>query len=386
MAIQTGQRTSGNIASTQRKIDMQEKILLLEPEAAPLTVILQRTKKGSLRERAIDTKFSWHNDEAEGRFDAINNAAGYTNAATSVVVDTGTLFAVDDLVLVPRTAEILQVEAISTNTLTVERGWGDTSGAAIVDNDPLLIIGTAATEGSTSYAARTENPIAVDNYTQIFRNSVEESGSLLSSSNETEPHDWAHQSKKVGIEHLKDMEYAFLFGTPSAGTQRSTGGLRHFLTQNNQDAGGVLSEAELEQFMRTVSRYGSDTKTVLASALVISVINNFSVGRMHTSVGDKTYGVKVMEYISAHGTLNLVKHHLLEGAIYGGYAFAVDFKQGNVKYRFLNGMGPGPSRDTKLLTNRQENDRDGRKDEYLTEAGFQVGTPKMHGVLTGVTS
>jgi hypothetical protein len=44
------------------------------------------------------------------------------------------------------------------------------------------------------------------------------------------------------------------------------------------------------------------------------------------------------------------------------------------------------SRDTKLLPNRQPNDQDGRKDEFLTECGFQVKLQEAHGVLTGVTS
>ena len=39
-----------------------------------------------------------------------------------------------------------------------------------------------------------------------------------------------------------------------------------------------------------------------------------------------------------------------------------------------------------VLMNRQPNDQDGRKDEYLTEAGLQFGQQRTHGVLTGITS
>lgn len=386
MAVVTGQRTTAAVASSQRVIDLQKEILLLEPNEAPLTVISQRTKKGTLRERCSDVQFSWHNDESEVRFGAVNNGAGYASTATSVVVADGTLFAAGDVVVVPRTGEQVLVTAVSTNTLTVTRAWGTTTAAALVDTDPLLIIGTSQVEGAASPTARTQNPTKVDNYTQIFRESVEASGSWMSSSNMSTPHDWPYQHKKKAIEHLKEIEYTGLFGSPKSGTQRSTGGLLNFLTSNGQDMGGTMTETELETWLRTLSRYGSGTYTVFAAALPISVINNFSVGRLHTQVDDTTYGVKIMEYISAHGVLQLVKHKLLEGAIYGGYMIAVDFKSDNtMKYRFLNGDGPGPSRDTKLLTNRQAPDVDGQKDEWLTEQGWQVGRPKTGGVATGIT-
>lgn len=387
MAV-SGQRTTQNVASSQRAIDLRKQILLLDPSETPFTVVSQRTKGGSLRAAATDTTYSWHNDELTTRFDAVNNGSGITSNATTIAVDTGTLFHAEDIVLNPRTGEQVRVSSISTNDLTVERGWGATSGVAMNDDDPLLIIGSAAVEGDTSKSAVTANPTKVSNYTQIFRTPVEASGSWLTASNLSSPHDWPYQHKKKSIEHLIDIELSGLFGTPADGSQRTSGGLLNFLTSNNQDAGGTFTETELETFVRTIAgpRGGSANLTLFAAPLVVSVINDFAIGRLQVRSGETTYGLNVMEYISAFGTLKLVSHPLLSGAVYGGYAIAVDFKtDGTIRYRYLDGDGPGPSRDTKLLTNRQENDRDGMKDEWLTEAGWEVGLPKRHGVLTGVT-
>jgi hypothetical protein len=391
MAVATGARTTGNVHQSQRVIDMHKEILLLEPDAAPLTVFLKQIYNGGRRVAAKDPLFSWFNDELEARFDAINNGAGYASGATSLVVDNGPVFPTESLVKVPRTGEVMFVSSVSTNTLTVVRGFGGTTAAALVDNDPLYVIGIADDEDSLSPDNRSENPTKVDNYTQIFKRSVRASGSWLSSSNITSVHDWDHQRKKVAIEHLKDIELSFLFGGPStqAGTEgprRTTGGVTHFATQNNQDAGGALTEAEWETFLRTLFRYGSQKKVVLVSPLVLSVLNNYAAGRLQTNVGATTYGVKVMNMVSAHGEVTLVKHNLLEGATYGGYAIALDLKFGNVAYRYLNGDGPGASRDTKLATNIGTPDRDGRKDQWLSECGLQFGLPKAHGVLFGVTS
>jgi len=51
----------------------------------------------------------------------------------------------------------------------------------------------------------------------------------------------------------------------------------------------------------------------------------------------------------------------LEGAVYGGMGVVLDME--NLAYCPLKG------RDTKLLTNRQDNDEDSQKDEYLSEFG-----------------
>lgn len=388
MTVQTGQRQTENIASAQRVIDMAKPILLLEPSIAPIATFLGNLE--GRKRKCSDPEFSWQEDQLEARYDAVNNGAGYNSSATSIVVDTGTVFAAEDLVKVPRTGEILYVSGVSTNTLTVIRGFGASSGAALNDNDVLLVIGTAAAEGDTSLPARSENPTKKTNYTEIFKHSVEESGTALSSSNESSPHDWNHQRKKAGIEHRKDIELAFLYGSPGeetvgSDTVRTTGGLTHFLTQNNQDMGGTMTEAEFGQFMRTGFRYGGDTKVLFASALAVDVLNNYSVAKLQTTVGQNKYGVNITQITTGQGTVSIVKHNLLEGSIYGGYMILVDFSDESIAYRYLNGDGPGESRDTKLLTGREENDRDGKKDEYLSEVGLQCGQADRHGIATGIT-
>lgn len=390
MAVVTGGRRTDSVASDQRYIDIAKPILLLEPDAAPLTVI---TKSLSSKP-AGDPKFKWVEDERDVRFDQINNGAGYTNAATELVVDTGELFYVGALVVVPRTNEIIRIKKVEGNTLKeVTRGYSGSTAAALVDNDPLYIMGVAAEENTNSFAARSSNPVTKENLTQVFKTSVQASGTWLSSSNQTTPHDWVHQHKKANIEHLVSMESAFLFGKakeetgPEGGKLRTTGGVLSFLTANNQSAGGELTEKEWEEFVRTICRYGNK-KTVFCSALVLSVINNFAVGRLQSIQADRdtTYGVSVMEYICAHGTVKLVKHNLLEGATWGGYAIALDYTDNPPEYRPLDGDGPGGSRDTHLKPNIQSPELDGQKDEILTEAGIAVKQIKRGGVLTGVTS
>lgn len=196
--------------------------------------------------------------------------------------------------------------------------------------------------------------------------------------------DLSYQQKKKGIEHAVDMARSFYFGEKKLDTtgthpKRATAGLLSFLTSNNYDAGGALTQSEFDQNVcEVIFKYGSKEKLALCSARVLSVVNGWALGKLQIEQGETTFGLAVVKYVSPFGILNLVHEPLFEGAVYGGYAAIIDVE--NVKYRPLKG------RDTKLETNIQANDADERKDQYITEAGLEVRSPQTHALLTGVTS
>lgn len=59
MAIVTGIRDTANIETAKLKIDMSEKIALLQPSAAPFITFLKRAKGNT--EVANNPKFQWLN-------------------------------------------------------------------------------------------------------------------------------------------------------------------------------------------------------------------------------------------------------------------------------------------------------------------------------------
>lgn len=381
MAQVTGVRDTNNILAAKMKIDMSEKIALLQPSATPLTVFMKRAAGSS--QAAKNPKFSWMEDDLGARWDAINAAAGYASGITALDVDNGSYFTAGDQVKVPRTGEVLLVSSVSTNTLTVVRGFGTTAAAALVDNDPLVIVGNVNEEGGLARVLKSTVEVEVFNYTQIWKTPF----GVTNTQNATDMYggqDLSYQQKKKGIEHMVDMERSFLFGekkldTSGSHPKRTTGGLLTFTSANNYDAGGALTQSEFDQNVAEIAfRYGSSEKLLLASARLLSVINGWATGKLQIMQGEKTYGLSVTKYVTPFGVLNIVYHPLLEGAIYGGYGVVLDVE--NIKYRPLQG------RDTKLETNIQANDEDSRKDQYLTEAGLEVRLPKTHALITGVTS
>ena len=99
---------------------------------------------------------------------------------------------------------------------------------------------------------------------------------------------------------------------------------------------------------------------------------------------DKTYGISIAQYISPHGTINLVKDILLEHAgsssstsYYAGYAFALELEE--IVYRFLQ------NRDVQMEMDIQNPADDYFLDQYICEIGMEFHNEKKHSKLTGVT-
>ena len=375
MSTIQGIRGTTNINQDRRVVDMAKDIALLEPNAAPLTVLMkQMTKSSSVK----NPEYKVLTDELSPRWDAVNGAV--TSGATTINVDNGSYFSVGDVLDVPSTGEQVLVTAIATNALTVTRAWGTTSAAAIADNANVRIVANASSEGDAAPTPKTETTSTVTNYTQIIQTPFGVTGTQ-DASELYGGKDMVYLAKKYGIEHKKSIESAFLLGEKkedTSGTQpkRFTAGLNSLITTNVTDAGGTLTEAEFEAFLRTAFRYGSTTKTLFASPLLISAINSWAAGKLQTVSKDKTYGIDVKQYLSGHGTINLIKHNLLEQD-YAGVGFVVDME--TIGYKYL------PGRDTHLKTNIQNNDVDERKDEYLSEVGFYMTQEKSSAKIEGIT-
>lgn len=369
-AIKTDQRL---------KIDMANDIALLVPNAAPFLALTKQIAK----ETAKSYRFEWLERELEARTDKTTGTVA-DGIITTIPVTNGTYFRPNMLVKVPRTGEVMLVKSISENNLTVTRGFGETAGAALNSGEELLIIGNVNEEMAGAPGDAGGSPTAEYNYTQIFRTPF----AVTNTANACEVYGTGklitQEQKDKGILHRIDMERAFLFGERKEDLtgdhpKRETRGLLKFLSQNNLDVSsdGILTEVMFNNWLENIFAYGSQKKTLLASPRLISVISQWGNEKLQTvPAANAKYGLHVTQFISPHGELMIVKEPLFVGS-YSGYGCVLDMA--DIKYKPLTG------RDTSLKTNIQANDVDGRRDEYLTEAGLKVVLPKHHGLIKGVT-
>lgn len=379
----SGMRGTENINQDTRKYDISDKLWMVDADYATLAFFVRKLNK----QKTIDTEYRWFEKTSPSRFDAVNYVSGYTAGDTSFLVDDGTKFRIGMVVQDVATGEQMRVTGVSSNTLSVSRGWGTTPATSLTNNDVIVILGNANAEGASTPTALTSTPVKKVNYTQIFREPID----VTETEDATELYAGGNDMAQLRREHLqlhmKDIERAFFFGEPKEDTDgaqpiRSTGGLRYWISTNVATQTD-LTNAEFEAWISDVFKKGGDKKIGFLSPLIASAVNSWAVGKLQMFPKDKTFGIAIANYLSIHGELNFVVEKLFaENSTYNGYAFAVDMER--VAYRYL--AGNGKNRDTKLLKNRQAPGDDKLIEEYLSEIGFQLATEDRHGFLKGVAT
>ena len=366
------------INQDQPVVDMLDHIYTLDPESNPaLTVLTARAQV----KKAESFEIKHLEDQPIPEQDLVNGAQ--TNVETTIEVDNGPYHRAGDVILNPRTGELIRVTAVATNDLTVTRGYGGTTAAAMNDNDNLLNLGTPEEEGARGPAAKNTVVVTKSNYTEILKTSVHVSRTVEQTSLYG-MEERARQRARKGAEHARDWEQKLFHGIKSEDTTtgsapiRMTGGIDQHIVTNILDAGGAMTESTFLDFLGDVFRYkvdgGSGSRAMFSSREVINTINTWGTGKLETVAGGSKLGFKVTTYATPYGDLDVVNHPLLETA-YAGYAYIVD----------MAGILIRPLQPTVLQTDIQENDEDGHRDQYLTEQGFSFMNEEAFGLIKGVT-
>lgn len=292
-------------------------------------------------------------------------------------------------------------------TAGVENGTTDNNGLTVA------IIGTANQEGGRSGTGIITYPINPTNYTQIFRSAFNISRTALKgglkydSSGPYKTLAWDN-----GLRHMIEMEKAFLWGqkhtvnvtdpdTGDSTPETKTGGVIHFLqeweeadsiyrggsgaaavtanTDDNKriiDVAGSISKKDYNTYISRLFKYTNDRayeKLCLCGGKFLETVNTLFERDIvrNTALAEKgrNWEFIVHSHTTLRGTVHYKVHPLFDNdPDWEDGAMFLDL--GNLMYR------PLTDSDTKFLKGRQETDRDGRKDEWITEAGLELKFPE----------
>ncbi len=386
--VQGAMATDGTLAlsADQKKIDMFPRIFQYDPTVNPiLTIVTNRVRSQPATE--VETK--WLEDSPIPSW--LTASAGIASGVTTLVLSAGQgAYVLPNAHVLKNmtTGELIQVTAVSTDTLTIVRGYAGTTAAAIATTDYLLNLRGAFGQGTNSPVALSTTKATKSNFCQIRKTTASVTKTLdavaLYGGDER-----LYQRMKAAQEHARDWEHILLHGTKGSVVSGQanpvflTGGLDYYITTNVLATSGTLTESEFLDFLPNAFRYSvsgspGKSKVLFASSELINTINAWGISKLQTTTASdkasQTYGIDIREYVSGFGRLSVVYHPLLEqGARGRGYIIDLD------------GVMMRPLRATKLNTNVQAPDADVYKDEYLTEAGFMVASELSHGLITGVT-
>lgn len=382
MAAIQGLRGTGQFDSDFRPKNYRELFTLLEPNGnAPLNALLSMASS----EATDDPEFKNFRDELPERKLSINNGAGYNDSATDLVIDSGAdnLFAVAGTIVVnSATNEVMRVSADAGSTsLTVERNIGGTSHS-ITDGDELFIAGSAYAEGAGSPTGVSFDATVASNFTQIFRTAFTVTETLRSTNLRTGDKEDELATKALKL-HMSDIERAMFFSrkhekdATSASPLRFTGGLMNTITNviDRSTNTNTMTEKQFDDaLIEDIFAFGSKQKIMFCGAKVAGHLQQFGKNRWQPTVVEGTYGVNLTQYSTFAGDL-MVHLHPQFRQVPGMDNAAVILDFPYLSYRYLEG------RDTQLLRDRQANDADQVKHEYLTECGLEMLQDKVHAVI-----
>lgn len=395
-----GLRGTGDWGTQERPTNFREMIQWMQPNGlAPIFGLTSKAAKMSVD----DPQFSWWAEPLALIRLAVNGT--FLAAATTIVVNsadpgittmnvnwgTASHLKDGDVLVVEPTADsttynpefIQVVEALSDTQFTCRRGFGGTTAATINSGQNLMLIGSAYAEGGVAPRAVTRNPIKFSNFTQIFKNSYEITGTATQTFARTGDA-WSNDKRRKMFDHARDIEMAFIFGQSSENTNslengkpiRTMGGLLSQIPSARKTifAAPITFSPGANNFLDAVYKVfdfespAGDTRLCFAGNAALVALQEVAATTTNVRLNSdkilKVYGTDFREFIMPQGRLLIKNHPLLniQGGIYANSMMILDFA--SLKYVYMKG------RDTKTKDDVQLPDEDVRRGYVQTECSL----------------
>ena len=297
--------------------DVSDLVGIVSPYETPLLNAL-----GDPMREATSTHHEWLEDELLPNKDAVNDST-FTDpsADTDFVVDNGSRFRVGDQIQVEGSEELMLVTGISTNTLTIVRGYAGTTTENLADNQLINILGNAALEGADKPGARFTNRSRCGNYTQIFTAAVEVSGTDMAASQLGLADEFDNQKQARLRELVRDLENTIInAGQPasnpegSGSVRRSMKGVIQHLSTNifhtgdsGFPSGTALDEAMINYVLRKIWDSSSgNVDLIVVGGFQKRKINAFCSDSRAYGANDTTFTDMIGIYESDFGICKIV--------------------------------------------------------------------------------
>jgi hypothetical protein len=297
--------------------DVSDLIGIISPYETPLLDTL-----GDPMREATSTHHEWLEDELLPNKDAINDST-YTDPATDTdfVVDNGSRFRVGDQIQVEGSEELMLVNAINGDTLTVVRGYAGTTSEDLADNQVINILGNASLEGSDRPEARFTNRSRCGNYTQIFTATVEVSGTDIAASQLGLADELDFQKQERLRELIRDLENTVINGGQptsnpegSSSVRRSMKGIIQHLSTNifhtgdsGFPSGTGLDETKVNYVLREIWKISNgNVDLIVVGGFQKRQINAFCADSRTYAANDTTFTNMIGIYESDFGVCRIV--------------------------------------------------------------------------------
>ncbi|AZU61067.1 SU10 major capsid protein [Neobacillus mesonae] len=273
-----------------KKESVVDQLLLLNPHQTPLLAML------GFSDTVDQVEHSWFEDEMFG--DESTVAGGKTNADTAIVVANAEPFRAGHVIKIGD--ELLLVTAVNagSKTLTVTRGYANTTAAAIADGAKVEVQFVEGQEGRDAREGRYKPRVRKSNITQIFDETVEISGTAAAVSQYGIDDLYEYEKQKKQLELALQLEKALINGIKyENGVVRQMDGLRNMIKTNVFDASGALTLDKINDAIQAIYNKGG-FKTGAAYEIIVPakqkrVVSKFDKDAVRINQGEVSRGTVV---------------------------------------------------------------------------------------------
>lgn len=328
----------------------------------------------------------------------LDGAIGGGGVTTFVCDDTSEVKAGSLLLVYKVTAgtytapELIRVTSVDSGTqLTVVRGVGGTTAAAIADNTVLIEVGNSYGEGSNMPTARSISAAEHTNFTHIFRDSWDVTRTAMQVAQEPGIQQMAENKEDAAFFHAQAIEWATLFSRKQATTDPATGhpmrymdGVESLIIQHAPNnvvaAGATTTFKQLETMLHPTldfktNRGGSNTRTIYAGSQAFTTFGEIgrASGYYELQADNTVFGTQFKRFRTTRGNWDLVEHPLLNSND-NLKSMALVADMSSFDYLFLQDtMHQETAFDT--------NGRDAKSGVFTTELTMELTNPLAWGII-----
>lgn len=370
MAVQ-GVFTSSSHIQGGRVGDFAGEILRYNTEGdAPFFALTS----GMRREGAVDNYTTWFQENiVTGRSTTATNVG----TGTSLVAADASFWKPGSILLVETTGEHLFVTAVSGNTVTVTRGFAQTTITSFDGSSTavgLQEVGNAYEEASERPVAIAYEGYPVTNFMQTFRDTYDVSLEAQAIRMRLRQNTSNEKKRQAAALHAMSMERAIIFGKRNLsklnGKRLSTmdGVISQIQTNVINQTGTPLTRVALRDYLQllfAVNILGEPNERIaFCGNNVLSVLDTLALNNStyNLEAGITAFGMKIKRFVTPFGDIMLKSHPMfIQNPVWQNLLLIVH--PGAVKTRYL--------RDTNWDDNASDGTRNGR------DADFGVVTTQM---------
>jgi hypothetical protein len=377
--------TKGNIKSDNFSSSPDTRIRFVDPRVhfaqakiAPITTLLEKMKR---KVKADNYKVESNEKDIGTPTTTLNGDINAVTTTVNVAAGTGTMFDKNDVLLIDD--EQVLVTARTTDALTVTRNFGSEGNTTHSDGAEIVKLSSAYAENAGSGVGVSINPLMPYNICQIHRTPIDISRTEMQTDRYGEPSGALKtRLRDANILHMEAKERAAIIGqlkNDTSASRRTSRGILRYIQTHRANMAGVFTKQKFDSFLKDVMYNGDGNYYSFASGTFLEALHQevLSNSNMNITPATKQWGLKITEYASPFGDLKIVYHrvlsHILEG-MYSGCALLINIDLLTEYYIQKQIHRP----------NIQDNDVDGRKDEYLEECCQVLNNEANNGFIYGV--